>query len=163
MTFNLQDIDRVLKRIHPSLFITNPARNYVYDITKRVGSRIFPGELEEHAIFEEHKYKLSNPGEIRDRIPHIRQEYLVANILEMTGNRVKDRRERIITSREISETIHGEEKLDVLLDHSIEDIDSKIDITISFLNDLRNLKKDTDVDKNMRLSSLVDNFIITLQ
>lgn len=108
MHMNEDDVRRVLKQVHHDMSINMSAIRYalrLIDDTKNI--RPFPGELESHAQYEENRLNTTD----QDALDKIRQEYLLAEILELSSNSAVDHRRHSIIVRDIINAIRLDDEL----------------------------------------------------
>lgn len=108
MQMNEDDVRRVLKQVHHDMSIDRQAIRYalhLIDDTKN--TRPFPGELESHAQYEENRLNTTD----QDALDKIRQEYLLAEILELSSNSAVDHRRHSIIVRDIINAIRLDDEL----------------------------------------------------
>lgn len=113
--FLLDGVYVVLHQLYDDLSIEDHVASAIYDMTREARSRTFPGDLGKYAVREEKKYRDTHPGATDQDILDVRQEYLVAEILEMSGNSSMDDLVDMITSRHILRAIRNDPELNDLL------------------------------------------------
>ncbi len=124
MPFTATDVVRVLWQIYPDMLISHEVARDLVNMTSEVRNRTFPGELEAHAISEENKYRMEHPDATASELGDIRQEYLVAEILEMAGNAAKDHKRHEIANDSIAIAIRNDPELKEVLQGLYEEIPS---------------------------------------
>jgi len=105
---NANDVRRVMGEVHHDMTVDRQAIRYalrLIDYTKN--DRPFPGALEPHAQHEEDRLNTTD----QDALDKIRQEYLLAEILEAAGNNARDHRRYDVTMQDITNAIRWDDEL----------------------------------------------------
>lgn len=114
MPFTVGDVLRVLGEVRYDMCISYETAKEVFDMTHKARYKQFPGELEKHAMREEAKYARSHPDASISDLMDVRQEYLVAEILELSSNAAKDRMKNDVASDDVSLAIRNDPELNTL-------------------------------------------------
>lgn len=108
MRVNADDVRRILKQVHRDITIDFPSIQYVLhlvDYTKN--TRPFPGRLETYAHNAETKAGTMD----QDILDKARQEYLLAEVLELSSNAASDRKKSKINMFDVKNAIRSDNEL----------------------------------------------------
>lgn len=114
LTLDRSCIRSILEDLHPDMNIDIDAESYILHLLDLIKDSPFPDGLERHIQHEQDRYLENHPETTQDELILLRQQCLVAEILEAAGIVAKNRNKYIIEKDDIFTTIKNDMDLNDL-------------------------------------------------